>query len=242
MRALTLAVAAGLAVLSAGTAHATSDASAAEQVAAAPDTTARLSAFFVNLDRHTAGKLAAGAPDAQALRAVAPHVTGHAQAVYTLSPSFVRSGSGDVASFAYMAVPARSASGQEASIQLAHRGDTWVVHQITSAGPPAVGGTVFTEPQVDAWYRVDGDRVVPLNDSAVASVGEAGVGLARYQEIVHGRYADKLPGSEYQRQHMLGGYETPPPAEDHTVAAVLLVLVGVGVAGAGAVSVRRRRA
>ncbi|MFD1049581.1 hypothetical protein ACFQ1S_30645, partial [Kibdelosporangium lantanae] len=178
----------------------------------------------------------------QALQATAPHVSGHAQPVYTLSPSFVASGSGDVASFAYMAVPARSATGQEASIQLAHRGEAWVVHQITSAGPPAVSGKVFTEPQVDAWYRVDGDRVVPLNDSAVATVGKDGVGLARYQEIVHGRYADKLPGSEYQRQHMLGGYQTPPPAEDHTVPAVVLLVVGVGVAGAGAVFVRRRRA
>lgn len=238
MKALTLAIAVGLAVLSAGTANATSDADAAEQVAAAPETTARLSAFFVNLDKRNAGKLAVGTPDVQG---VAPHIAGHAQAVYTLSPSFVQSGSGDVASFAYMAVPARSASGQEASIQLAHRGDAWVVHQITSAGPPAVGGTVFTEPQVDAWYRVDGARVVPLNSAAVATVGKDGVGLARYQEIVHGRYADKLPGSEYQRQHMLGGYQTPPPPEDHTFAAVLLVLVGVGVAGAGAVFVRRRR-
>ncbi|MFD1050443.1 hypothetical protein ACFQ1S_35415, partial [Kibdelosporangium lantanae] len=52
MKALTLAVAVGLTVLTGGTAYATSDTTAAEQVAASPDTTARLSAFFVNLDQH----------------------------------------------------------------------------------------------------------------------------------------------------------------------------------------------
>jgi hypothetical protein len=78
--------------------------------------------------------------------------------------------------------------------------------------------------------------VLPLNDPATASVGKDGVGLATYQELVHRRYADKLPGSAYQREHRLGGYDTSPPApENQTLPAILLIVTGVGTAPAGVV-------
>ncbi|ONI76093.1 hypothetical protein ALI144C_35950 [Actinosynnema sp. ALI-1.44] len=258
VRVLGATATAGLAfLLAGGTASAApvtnapsdSDATMAAQVAAAPETTTRLAKFFVNLDKQSTGMLAQGTPDAQALRAKAPRVTGPARPVYTLTPDFVRSVDAPVATFVYMAVPARSASGQDASILLSRKGTAWSIHQITSgtdAFGPAATGTVFTEPQNNAWYRLDGDRVLPLNQPAAWSVGQDGTSVAKYHDLVHSRYADKLPGSDYQRQHKLGGYSTggPTPNDSSTVISPLLfALTGTGIAGAGVVVMvaRRRR-
>ncbi|ALG09515.1 hypothetical protein [Kibdelosporangium phytohabitans] len=257
-RALTGSAAIGLALLlTGGTAAASpvtaapspSDATAAAQTAAAPETTTRLAKFFVNLDKQTAGQLAQGTPDVQAVQAKAPRVTGPARPVYSLTPDFVRSADAPVATFVYMAVPAKSASGQDASILLSRKGAGWSIHQITTGTEAfASTGTVFTEPQNNAWYRLDGDRVLPLNQPAASSVGKDGTTVAKYQELVHGRYADKLPGSDYQRQHKLGGYSSGPttttPDDGGAVSPLLIVLVGAGIAGLGAVALvaRRRRA
>nr|WP_157528113.1 hypothetical protein [Kibdelosporangium sp. MJ126-NF4]CTQ91416.1 hypothetical protein [Kibdelosporangium sp. MJ126-NF4] len=228
----------------------TSDVTAAEQVAAAPETTTRLGSFFVNLDKKSAGQLIKGAPDAQAALAKAPHVTGPARPVYSLTPDFARSADAPVASFAYMAVPVRSTSGQDASILLTREGSGWSIHQITSGTEAATlpssvnSGTVFTEPQINAWYQLAGDRVLPLNEPATSSIGKDGTSLAKYQELVHSRYADKLPGSDYQRQHMLGGYNAsplPPADGDDVTSPLLIALAGTGLAGAATVVALRRR-
>lgn len=254
-RVLTGTATVGLALLLAGgtaaanpvtNAPSTSDVTAAEQVAANPETTTRLAKFFVNLDKNNAGQVAKGAPDAQAVQAKAPHVTGAARAIYTLSPDFVRSPDAPVASFAYLAVPAKSATGQDATIQIARKNSVWSVRQITSGTEAttltAAQGTVFTEPQTNAWYRLDGDRVLPLNEQASFAIGKDGTSVAKYQEMVHNRYADKLPGSDYQRQHKLGGYGgyTAVPADDSVLSPLLLSLAGVGLAG-GVLTVALRR-
>ncbi|WP_399942784.1 hypothetical protein ACGH52_26185 [Streptomyces sp. BBFR25] len=111
--------------------------------------------------------------------------------------------------------------------------------------------------QLNAWYRVTDRRVVPLNEEARASVGAGGTGLARYQRLVHQRYADKLPGSRYDERWYAGGYgsrtdRTRVAADadaagsgspgNGPVAAGAGALAVAGVAGAvGGLVVRRRR-
>ncbi|MEU5805903.1 hypothetical protein [Streptomyces sp. NPDC047718] len=67
---------------------------------------------------------------------------------------------------------------------------------------------VFTEPQIHAWYRLTADGMVePLNDEANTGLGgKRSLTLAAYQKLVSSRYGDKLPGSEYDRKGLAGGY------------------------------------
>ncbi|WP_371495010.1 hypothetical protein OG871_06850 [Kitasatospora sp. NBC_00374] len=66
----------------------------------------------------------------------------------------------------------------------------------------------FTEPQIHAWYRLTAEGMVePLNDEATTGLqGKAGIPLADYQKLVNTRYGDKLPGSEYDRKGLAGGF------------------------------------
>uniref|UniRef100_A0AAU2JVH8 Secreted protein n=1 Tax=Streptomyces sp. NBC_00049 TaxID=2903617 RepID=A0AAU2JVH8_9ACTN len=66
----------------------------------------------------------------------------------------------------------------------------------------------FTEPQIHAWYRLTAEGVVePLNEEATTGLGgKPGVTLAAYQKLVTARYGDKMPGSEYDRKGLAGGY------------------------------------
>lgn len=126
----------------------------------------------------------------------------------------------------------------------------------------ASGGSLFREPQINAWYAVKGDRVLPLNDEARAAVG-AGMALRDYQRTVHAKYADKLPGSGYDRSGTAGGFAAggAPAAAQHVagqpaaqrsaqtsdspapmVAGGLGLGLGLGlVAAAGAVVAAARR-
>lgn len=67
---------------------------------------------------------------------------------------------------------------------------------------------VFTEPQIHAWYRLTAAGMVePLNEEAKTGFGgKRAITLAAYQKLVSARYGDKLPGSEYDRKGMAGGY------------------------------------
>ncbi|MFD8432019.1 hypothetical protein ACFV1R_30995, partial [Streptomyces coelicoflavus] len=97
---------------------------------------------------------------------------------------------------------------------------------------------------------------VPLNEEARTSVGAGGTGLARYQRLVHQRYADKMPGSAYDEDGYAGGYGTgtgrarvaAPDAHaasgpTDTVPAAAGVGAGVLAAAglAGGLWIRRRR-
>lgn len=88
----------------------------------------------------------------------------------------------------------------------------------------ASGGSLFREPQINAWYAVKGDRVLPLNDEARAAVG-AGMALRDYQRTVHAKYADTLPGSGYDRSGTAGGFAAggAPAAAQPTAAEPVAV-------------------
>ncbi|MFD8500312.1 hypothetical protein [Amycolatopsis sp. NPDC059657] len=205
------------------------DIAAARQVAASPDTQAKLSKFFVQLDRRSGFAV-------QAESAKAPQVTGQPLRVFSLTPEFVTGQSQEPGGFAYLAVKTRAASGQEATVWLTRDGrQGWEASNLTTGTEevtyPAQGAAVFTEPQINAWYRVENGQVVPLNDPARAQVGK-GMTVAAYQRLVHQQYADKLPGSAYAQQGKLGGF-TPgvSPAGDGSSAPVWpFALMGAGVA------------
>ncbi|MFE6777230.1 hypothetical protein [Streptomyces sp. NPDC057702] len=195
------------------------DRTAAARTLASQDTTERVGAFFVRLaEREKAAQR--DALDARVTReeaaAQAPRLVGPAVPVYSLSADFVRgTGATDrpVAEFAYLASEARSATGAAATVWTVRDAKTrqWTVANVISGtdevgfGRKSAGDLVFTEPQIAAWYALDGDRVLPLNASARDAVGARGTSVAAYQTRVHDRYADKLPGSAYQRSGQFGG-------------------------------------
>ncbi|MCP2338944.1 hypothetical protein [Actinomadura rupiterrae] len=228
------------------------DLAAAQKVAAGQATHDRLASFFVHLDQRGAGKLITKSADAAAAKAKAPQITGTARPVYTLNAAFVRGTAGaPVATFAYLAVPARSASGQQASVWLTKGAHGWRVLSITSGTEETTytssgTGTVFTEPQIHAWYRLDKGKVTGLDKEALTSVGKSGVSVAAYQKLVHTRYGDKLPGSAYVREGKLGGFQpstgVPPAHRDNGSVLAFTALGGCGlVLAAGSALVLRRR-
>ncbi|WP_240330497.1 hypothetical protein [Streptomyces sp. CB09001] len=206
------------------------------------------------------------AQESTAAEAADPRLVGETVPVYSLNPEFVTAASAGrtpVATMEFAASKAVDADGDTASVWTARVAGKWQVVNIATgsdetdyAARADAGSVVFREPQLNAWYRVADGRVVPLNEEARASVGAGGTGLARYQRLVHQRYADKMPGSAYDERGYAGGYDTG--AERARVAAdartadsgppdTVPVAAGVGagalaVAGvAGGLLVRRRR-
>jgi hypothetical protein len=194
------------------------------------------------------------ADEDRAAAAAAPQLAGDTVAVYTLNAGFVTGTAGaPVARVDVVASKAVAADGRTASVWTVRDGTGWRVVNIASGGDevdyPAKaaaggGGTAFREPQINAWYVLRGDRVLPLDDEAVRSVGASGVTLAAYRQLVHRRYGDKLPGSAYDRAGEGGGYASgaAPEGGAGAVPAVAGAVLGVAaLAGAGA-AVRRRTA
>ncbi|MFD3543937.1 hypothetical protein ACFWUQ_31160, partial [Streptomyces sp. NPDC058662] len=181
----------------------------AGRAAAAPETLATLSRFFAREGR-------VSPTDAR------PRVEGEAVPVHHLSPEFV-AGRADaaVARLEFLASRAVSSDGQQAALWTARTEAGWQVVNIATGddefryarlGAAALpGGTVFREPQIDAWYVAGGDRVLPLDEDAVRAVGGAGTTLAGYRERVVKAYGDKLPGSPYAQAGRAGGFTTTPP-------------------------------
>ncbi|MFI0373154.1 hypothetical protein ACH35V_35280 [Actinomadura sp. 1N219] len=230
-----------------------SDEAAAAQVASSPATKQWLGSFFVNLDQHQKGQTTSQGVSKAAAAAKAPQLQGDVQRVYSLNPAFVKGAqNAPVATFVYMAVGAKSASGQQATVWLTKSGKGWAASNVISgndeAAYPAMadGGTVFTEPQIRAWYRLKDGRVTGLNDAAKTSVGQ-GVTVGSYQKLVNLRYGDKLPGSEYQRSGKLGGYSPTTGVSDRAPdrgPAPALMALGAGgavIAAAGVTVALRRR-
>ncbi|WP_043263850.1 hypothetical protein [Streptomyces sp. CT34] len=183
---------------------------AAHDVAAAPATVAELTRFFA------ADKARGGARTAASAR-TAPHIEGATVPVYVLSPDFVR-GKADapVARLEFLATKAVAGDGRTASVWTVRRGAGWKVVNIASGDDEtryaAAGaardatGTVFHEPQIDAWYVQRGDRIEPLDAAARKAVGDRGTTVAAYRKRVEKAYGDKLPGSAYDRRGEAGGY------------------------------------
>ncbi|TYB48704.1 hypothetical protein [Actinomadura chibensis] len=177
------------------------DVAAARRVAAAASPT--LARFFAA--RGGTAKITAGA----AAR-MAPRLTGPTVPVYELDPGFVTGRSDTVARLSFLATEAVSADGQRASVWAVRAGGAWRLANIASGADEETfarnAGTVFREPQINGWYRLDGGRVHPLNAEARQVTGAPSVTLASYRQAVRGRYGNRMPGSAYDRQGMAGGY------------------------------------
>ncbi|MFF7496602.1 hypothetical protein [Streptomyces rubiginosohelvolus] len=180
---------------------------AAHEAATEPATLDTLSRFFAR-------------EGAVSRKASAPRIEGEAVPVRTLSAAFVAGKPGAAPStLDYLASTAVSSDGQKASLWTlpgaGGSGDWQVVNIATgddearyvAQGARALpGGTVFREPQIDAWYVHDGSRVLPLDQDAKAAVGAKGATLDAYRARVQEAYGDKLPGSGYARSGKAGGY------------------------------------
>ncbi|MHC3390224.1 hypothetical protein ACLQ2E_12275 [Streptomyces lavendulocolor] len=150
-----------------------------------------------------------------------PRVEGRAVPVRVLSPDFVAGRAGaPVARVEFHASRAVSSDGRKASVWTARQGaNGWRVVNIATGDDEIryaeegarrlPGGTVFREPQIDAWYVHRGTMVLPLDEDAVRAVGAGGTTLAAYRDRVGAEYGDKLPGSEYARRGAAGGYGAP---------------------------------
>ncbi|MFJ9078678.1 hypothetical protein ACIRO3_26065 [Streptomyces sp. NPDC102278] len=114
------------------------------------------------------------------------------------------------------------------------------------AGRATAGTLVFTEPQIRGWYQLRLLTVEPLNEQARQGLGgQASVSLSDYQKLVKARYADKLPGSEYDTQGYSSGYSLEPTEGDASPSTLLLAggsSTALALAGGAALLLRRRRA
>ncbi|MFE7121437.1 hypothetical protein ACFU99_38995, partial [Streptomyces sp. NPDC057654] len=146
-----------------------------------------------------------------------PKVEGATVPVYTLAPEFVAGkAEAPVAKLDFLATKAVSADGRKASVWAVRQGGSYKVVNIATGddetryaaagAEKASGGTVFREPQIDAWYVQRGDRVLPLDADAERTVGAKGTTVEAYQARVHKAYGDKMPGSEYAKKGLAGGY------------------------------------
>ncbi|MFC5151572.1 hypothetical protein [Streptomyces amakusaensis] len=180
------------------------DLAAARGAATAPATMETLSRFFAR-------------DGAVARSAASPRAEGATVPLRTLAPEFVAGKAGaPVARTEFLATQALSSDGQRASVWAARQGSTWQVVNIatgddefryTRQGERRLpGGTVFREPQIDAWYVSKGTKVLPLDEDATRAVGAKGTTLAAYRDRVRAAYADKLPGSGYAKKGVAGGY------------------------------------
>ncbi|MFJ4092761.1 hypothetical protein ACIPYS_14350 [Kitasatospora sp. NPDC089913] len=113
------------------------------------------------------------------------------------------------------------------------------------AGSATPGSLVFTEPQIRGWYRLTLSTVEPLNDQAREGLrGRSSMSLADYQQVVKGRYADKLPGSEYDTRGMSSGYGPGGTAAEPSDRTPLLAggsIAALALAGGAAALGRSRR-
>ncbi|MEU9046915.1 MULTISPECIES: hypothetical protein [unclassified Kitasatospora] len=168
------------------------------------------------------------AEEARVASASAPRLAGDTVPVYVLDAGFAAGTPGaPVAKAEFTASKVVAADGQTASVWTVRQGEAWRVVNIASGGDESDyaakaasgGGTAFREPQVNAWYVLRDGRVLPLDDEARRSVGADGVTLAAYQQLVHQRYGDKLPGSAYDRAGKGGGYQADAAAGTADAAA-----------------------
>ncbi|PWI44551.1 hypothetical protein [Streptomyces sp. ICBB 8177] len=191
-----------------------SQVSAGRAVAGSQATLAVLGRFFAADPDHGSARVrTAAGTDA------APRLSGASVTVYTLDPAFVAGTPGAaVAEPSYVATDAVSATGQTASVWTAKTAKGWQVVNIASGDDETAyaakahgDGTVFREPQVNAWYVLRGDRVLPLDTEATAVVGAHGTSVAAYQRHVRAAYGHMLPGSAYAKQGYAGGFGNTAP-------------------------------
>jgi hypothetical protein len=156
----------------------------------------------------TSGRAAAGTAGGTATVARDTHP------IYALNPAFVRDASAPVATFWYAATSAVQGGRTLTVFTTPDAAGTWHAVNVASGNTEskmvsaAAGALVFTEPQIGAWYALSGTHIRPLNQSAIKSIGAKPITIAAYQDLVAHRYADKLPGTQYNETGMAGGYDT----------------------------------
>ncbi|MFF6822881.1 hypothetical protein [Streptomyces longwoodensis] len=200
------------------TASATPDAHAPHAYTAAQLSAARAAATadstITVLGKYFAHAPVRGTAHAAQKGQTTPRVVGRSVTVSSLNPAFV-AGEADapVAKPSFVATDVVSPTGQTATVQTAPTAKGWQVVNIASGTDEtdytakAHGkGTVFREPQINAWYIVRGDEILPLNTEARAVVGASGTSLAAYYRHVHSAYGHKMPGSSYDKKGMAGGF------------------------------------
>ncbi|MFB6561424.1 hypothetical protein ACFCYH_21515 [Streptomyces sp. NPDC056400] len=211
---------------------------AAAQAATAPDALATLSRFFAR-----DGKVSPTAAQ--------PRIEGEAIPVNHLSPEFVAGRAGaPVARLEFLASKAVSSDGQQAALWTARTEAGWQVVNIATGddefryaqlgAAKLPGGTVFREPQIDAWYVAGDGRVLPLDEDAVRAVGAGGTALSAYGARVAKAYGDKLPGSAYAERGAAGGY-AEASAEGGVTPVVAVAAGALALGGAGVLAALRRR-
>ncbi|WP_438484783.1 hypothetical protein [Streptomyces sp. S186] len=184
--------------------------------------------------------------------------------LYELSPEFVtgktRPTAGSALRLSYLASRVSAAGGRQAAVLLAPEqgGRAWQLAGIRdgdadiSAAERGTGrAQTFMEPQIHGWYRLTGGgSVEPLNQEArTALQGKPRVSLAAYQQLVAKRYADKLPGSAYDRKGLAGGYPlaenqtstTSPPSSSFPWLPAASGAAALALSGATVPHLRRRR-
>ncbi|MEU9253127.1 hypothetical protein AB0D66_14920 [Streptomyces sp. NPDC048270] len=212
---------------------------AAARTAAAPETLATLSRFFAR-----EGKVS--------LEAAQPRIAGEAVPVHYLSPEFVAGTAGaSVARLEFLASEAVSSDGQRAALWTARTEAGWQVVNIATGddefryaqlgAAKLPGGTVFREPQIDAWYVAEGSRVLPLDEDAVRAVGAGGTSLGAYRARVAKAYGDKLPGSAYALRGVAGGFAEGSAEPDAPVSGVFGGAGALALGALGVLGVRRFR-
>ncbi|MEV6824746.1 hypothetical protein [Amycolatopsis sp. NPDC051102] len=246
-KAMGVAVLAGAAMLTTAGAAAAADGPAGTPTAADTAAIGQVTSGPATLGRLAATKFP-GAHAAAAQQSADPRTQ---VPVYEPTAAFVAGKSDVPAALAYVAVPARTGDGTAATVWAERQGAAWTVVNVASAdyerqyAQAAAGGYLLHEPQVNAWYAVHGDAVTVLDGSVTGLAAGTKLSLADYRAALHGRYADKLPGSAYDRDGAGGGYggreRAVPAADDSGVPMLPFVLGGVLVLVAGAAVVPRLR-
>ncbi|MCT9928967.1 hypothetical protein N5079_01910 [Planotetraspora sp. A-T 1434] len=133
--------------------------------------------------------------------------------VFELTADFVRGTTGAPAGdLAYVAVPAQAGDGTQVTIGMTREGDSWRVDDIatgldeqTAASMLPQGTSLLHEPQIDAWYAVS-DKEIRLLNTSGSDTAPTVYSLEGYQRLVASRYGDKLPGSDYDKEGLVGGF------------------------------------
>jgi hypothetical protein len=246
-KAMGAAVLAGAAMLT--TAGAADAAAGPAGAPTAADTAAigQVTGGRATLDRLASTKF----PGAHAAAAAAAADPRTQVAVYEPTAAFVAGASDVPAALAYVAVPARTGDGTTATVWAERQGAAWTVVNVASGdyerqyAQAAAGGYLLHEPQVNAWYAVHGDAVTVLDGSVTGLAAGTKLTVTDFRAALQRRYADKLPGSAYDRDGAGGGYggreRAVPAGEPGDVPVLPFVLGGVLVLVAGAAVAPRLR-
>ena len=156
--------------------------------------------------------------------------------VYVPDAAFVAGDSPTLGRLAYVAAPATTGNGSVATVWMHRSGADWSVYNVASGdvekrlAADAGNGYLLHEPQTGAWYSVDGDRVTVLEGATTGVAKGTAMAVQDYRTVLHDRYGDKLPGSDYARSGAAGGYGAEPaipfPVQPVLIAAAIVIAIG----------------